>query len=213
MLFTGHIVGEFADALADLVRVRDGRRLQRIRKAKWLRQDARIATALGRLKRGERTMVEFLLEAQNSARSLQDQQFHVLTRLEGDETVSDADSSYPAVLPLIEEYDPDDGKKISILIQFRCNLCQGDFMDVYFSTDPFSPSNQSTPSEPDDDDPPVPEPGPSSRALSQPLLLPPITADFTTGVSLPVAEPELHPAVQRSPPSPDVAGEPCKCLW
>ncbi|KAJ1521831.1 hypothetical protein ONE63_003466 [Megalurothrips usitatus] len=180
--------GIWSFIIADLLRVRENRRLQRVKEAKWVRQDARVSSALRRLESGERTLVEFLLEAQNSTKALQDHQFHVVTSLE-DEFIEEL--QYPAPLPLIEEYDADDGP-------FRVNV---------------------TAAEPDQD-----EQGPSqaqpasparSQPASQPLLLPPVDADFTLGV-LQLQAPTVgdsvaavpEPESERSPPSRDAGEEP-----
>jgi len=78
--------------------------MRRLRKAKWIRQDERIASALTRLERGERTLMEFLLEAQNATKGLQLHQVHVATSSD----IEDPES-YPAALPVLDD-DPEDGE-------------------------------------------------------------------------------------------------------
>lgn len=116
---------EFAEAHTDYIRCQNVLAMSRARKSKWIRQDSRILSALNRLEKGEITLVEFLVQAQNTAKSLQAHQNYVQPdpehqaepqadpehqalnpELQADTEVDDP--AFPAILPFVVDEEDDE---------------------------------------------------------------------------------------------------------
>lgn len=80
-----------------MIRVQGDKATRRNRLAKWIRQDNKINKWLDQLENGQKTVLEFLVSAQNVARKLQAVQLHLPT------PSVDEQPDYPVQLQAVDD--------------------------------------------------------------------------------------------------------------